>query len=85
MMAVGYGMYNGAPSWILHNSYKRSWGVENGYMRYLMGHGDLCGITEDPNYPLLSVPFQTDSNSNFKVKDFNSFSRKLNKFKNGLI
>ena len=51
MLAVGYGLYNGIPVWLLKNSWGTSWGI-NGYMFIARNSGNMCGVATMASYPL---------------------------------
>ncbi len=52
VLAVGYGTESGQDYFLVKNSWGPSWG-DHGYTR--IGTDDVCGILEDPSYPMESV------------------------------
>lgn len=52
VLLVGYGEENGIPYWLIKNSWGPHWG-ENGYVKILRNHNNLCGVASMASYPLM--------------------------------
>ncbi|KAJ7955989.1 Cysteine Protease [Quillaja saponaria] len=52
VLAVGYGVEDGVPYWILKNSWGDNWG-DNGYFKMELGK-NLCGIATCASYPVVA-------------------------------
>ncbi|KAG9147547.1 hypothetical protein Leryth_007339 [Lithospermum erythrorhizon] len=52
VLAVGYGVDNGVPYWIIKNSWGADWG-ENGYFKMEFGK-NMCGVATCASYPIVA-------------------------------
>ncbi|MES6669699.1 C1 family peptidase [Cutibacterium acnes] len=53
VVAVGYGVEDGVPFWLIKNSWGKAWGDE-GYFKMEFGK-NMCGVATCASYPIVTV------------------------------